>query len=328
MTSAKVSRAKHQFLCWTWLPWRQLWPHNVLLYQVWHSGLSTGCRRKHQQENFRVNDSQSPHLITPTPPHPPIANRGSTSQTLGLPPAPGSVWGAGNPLATAQNVRLVTEILDGFKPPGCGRGRFVVAVVQLWWRAAPRTARLTCESIVDVYSNASRMNSWLEGVGGGGAKIHLLHTRAWRRSTSRPAGTLSDGSRSVWTVDSTCTSQPRACPVSRTQAANNHFLGSPGVHTLGYRWGKLWTRFAEGHQRRCSSLTLHKRRSRLNLSPWHWTLGTAILYKWHHPSLRDTTEVDGSHIYLSKAVWRVVRVTGGSAHCIAFFTLREIFGRQ
>lgn len=81
------------------------------------------------------------HVLPPTSlqHHP-----GATSHTLGLPTAPGSMWGAGETLASPQNVRPVTEILDGLDPPWCGGRRFVVAILQLRWRGARWSAGLAC----------------------------------------------------------------------------------------------------------------------------------------------------------------------------------------
>lgn len=73
---------------------------------------------------------------------------GATSHTLGLPAAPGSMRGAGNPLASAQNIRSVTEILNSLDPPCCGGNGFVVAILQFWWRRAPGSICLTCLSVV------------------------------------------------------------------------------------------------------------------------------------------------------------------------------------
>lgn len=113
-----------------WLPWCQMWLHNFLFYEFWHSGLSTGCRRKQEQVNFGAK-AQSVRVYIPPPPslqH----NPGATSHTLGLPVAPGPTRGAANPRTSAQNVRLITEILNDLSPSSCGGSRFVVAVMQLW----------------------------------------------------------------------------------------------------------------------------------------------------------------------------------------------------
>lgn len=141
---------------------------------------------------------------------------------------------------------------------------------------------------------------------------HLLHIRALRRSMWHHADTLSDGSQSVWKVDSTCTLQLQACPVARIQVASNHFLGSLGGHMLDCWWAKLWMYFTELHQRRtrvdCRNAAIRNHINGTTLSlllPSPRCKGVELGVQWpYYPndltwSLRVAVKVDDSHICFS-----------------------------